>query len=106
MSNPITKTFVVTGASRGLGLEFVRQLSDVSHHHVIAVVRSPEIAEQLNTLGRGNVSIVKADLSDLKSFPVRECKWDACSEYNAYSIKDVATKISKVANGKIDVLIK
>lgn len=52
-------------------LEFVRQLSDNSHHRVIAVVRNPEILLQSSILARKNVYVVKGDLSDLESFSVR-----------------------------------
>ncbi|KAK4086701.1 hypothetical protein Purlil1_8866 [Purpureocillium lilacinum] len=90
MSGLTTKTIVITGASRGLDdikLEFVRQLSDNSHHRVIAVVRNPEILLQSSILARKNVYVVKGDLSDLESF------------------SDVAAKISEVGNGKVDILI-
>jgi NAD(P)-dependent dehydrogenase (short-subunit alcohol dehydrogenase family) len=36
----MTKTYLVTGANRGIGLEYCRQLK-VQEHHVIAVCRSP-----------------------------------------------------------------
>ncbi|KAK2616642.1 hypothetical protein QQS21_000465 [Conoideocrella luteorostrata] len=78
---------VVTGASRGLGLEWVRQLSEDPQTFVIAVVRNPEKAKQTSTLSRQNVVVVKADLSDLKSFST------------------VAANISELSGGKIDILI-
>lgn len=42
----MTDTWVIVGASRGIGLEFVRQLLQ-NGHHVIAGVRNVSMAEQL-----------------------------------------------------------
>ncbi len=39
-------TWLIVGASRGIGLEFVRQLLDEGHQ-VIAAVRNPETANQI-----------------------------------------------------------
>lgn len=44
-----TETWVVVGASRGIGLEFVKQLLE-GGKRVIAAVRSPAGAEQLSKL--------------------------------------------------------
>jgi len=44
----MTKTYLVTGANRGIGLEFCRQLKDQGNQ-VIAVCRSP--SEELTSLG-------------------------------------------------------
>ena len=59
-------TVLVTGANRGLGLEFTRQyLAD--GWDVIAVCRNPGSAQALAELGEGNnqLEILAADLSDL-----------------------------------------
>jgi NAD(P)-dependent dehydrogenase (short-subunit alcohol dehydrogenase family) len=42
----MTDTWVIVGASRGIGLEFVRQLLQ-NGHHVIAGVRNVSKADQL-----------------------------------------------------------
>lgn len=42
----MTDTWVIVGASRGIGLEFVRQLLQ-NGHHVIAGVRNESKADQL-----------------------------------------------------------
>lgn len=46
----MTTTYLVTGASRGLGAEFVRQLRQ-GGHTVIAAVRNPETARDAATAG-------------------------------------------------------
>lgn len=48
-SNSMTDTWVIVGASRGIGLEFVRQLLQ-NGQHVIAGVRSLSKADQLHEL--------------------------------------------------------
>lgn len=49
----MSKTILVTGANRGLGLEFVRQLKKAGHT-VIGTARSPESAEELKELLSGD----------------------------------------------------
>ncbi|EXJ73725.1 uncharacterized protein A1O5_03487 [Cladophialophora psammophila CBS 110553] len=64
-------TYVLTGANRGLGLEFVRQLSSDSSNTVIAAVRSlqGELDElkQLASKAAGKVHILECNTGDLKS---------------------------------------
>ncbi|KAH0602174.1 hypothetical protein MHUMG1_01053 [Metarhizium humberi] len=87
MVHQSSRTIVVTGASRGLGLEWARQLSESTENFVIAVVRDAKKAQQSETLSRSNVAIVTADLSKLETFPV------------------VAAQISRLGGGKVDILI-
>lgn len=59
-------TFLVTGANRGIGLEFVRQLSERGER-VIATARTPERAQALQALEqahRGRVELVACDVAD------------------------------------------
>src|SRR6266853_351930 len=66
-------TVLITGASRGLGLEFTRQyLAD--GNTVIAACRSPDAAHGLAQLAReskGTLSVVQVDVADTES--VRRC---------------------------------
>ena len=60
---------MVTGAGRGLGLEFVKQLLPRAEC-LIATARNPEAAQELQELARKNAGILKIvqlDLSDEES---------------------------------------
>jgi NAD(P)-dependent dehydrogenase (short-subunit alcohol dehydrogenase family) len=57
---------VVTGANRGLGLEFTRQLA-ASGDEVVATARHPKTADELNKLATtsgGRVTVVRLDVGD------------------------------------------
>lgn len=58
-------TVLITGANRGLGLEFARQYA-TSGWRVIAAIRSPEKAEALRSLG-GTVEVRRLDVADLSA---------------------------------------
>ncbi|KAJ8455731.1 hypothetical protein ONZ51_g12353 [Trametes cubensis] len=64
-------TWLVTGASRGIGLEFVRLLVSSPEHVVIAACRRPESATALQALKeseRGErLHVVRMDVSDFDS---------------------------------------
>jgi NAD(P)-dependent dehydrogenase (short-subunit alcohol dehydrogenase family) len=64
-----TLRVVITGAGRGLGLEFVKQLLPHSES-LVATVRRPEAAQELQELARkhpGKLKIVQLDVSDENS---------------------------------------
>ncbi len=58
-------TILVTGASRGLGLEFVRQYTE-DGWQVIACCRSPGSADELQSLAaiNNNITIEKLDVQN------------------------------------------
>jgi NAD(P)-dependent dehydrogenase (short-subunit alcohol dehydrogenase family) len=56
-------TFMITGANRGLGLEFARQLA-AANHVVIGTAREPDKAPDLARLAH---QVVKLDVSDFAS---------------------------------------
>ena len=65
------KNIVITGASRGLGLEFVKQLSKTSScQRIFASCRNPDGAEQLQKLADDHqqVTIKKLDVDNFDSF--------------------------------------
>ena len=57
------QTVLVTGANRGIGLEFARQLKQRGYH-VIATARSPERATELKALA---VQVEQLDVTDANS---------------------------------------
>lgn len=61
----MTTTYLITGASRGIGLRFVRVLA-ARGDSAIAAARSPEHAADLRSI-RGQVRIVPLDVSDPES---------------------------------------
>lgn len=71
-------TYLITGASRGLGLEFARQLLAASpENRVIAAARNPSSATELSALiaaNPGRIESIKLDVSDEKSAQVREVR--------------------------------
>lgn len=74
-SEEASEGWVVVGASRGIGLEFVRQLLDRGHY-VIAAVRCLSNAEQLRKLISSqsqpeNCDIEVCDFNDEESIEVR-----------------------------------
>jgi NAD(P)-dependent dehydrogenase (short-subunit alcohol dehydrogenase family) len=58
-----TRTVLVTGANRGLGLEFARQYKEAGWH-VIGTARDPEDAKELEALG---VRVMQLDVADQHS---------------------------------------
>ncbi|KAI0695678.1 short-chain dehydrogenases/reductase [Cerioporus squamosus] len=82
-------SYVVTGASRGIGLEFVRQLSQDQNNIVFGLARNPQNAPKLVALQKAalNIHIIKADLDDTNS------------------LKAAAAEVSKVTGGSLDYLI-
>ncbi|KAL5507014.1 hypothetical protein ACEPAH_6470 [Sanghuangporus vaninii] len=80
-------SYVVTGASRGLGLEFVNQLSQSPDNVVFGLVRNKKTAGKLVALGRRNVHILEADVTDVKA------------------LKAAVQQVSENTGGNLDVLI-
>ncbi|ANB14094.1 hypothetical protein AWJ20_5051 [Sugiyamaella lignohabitans] len=81
-------SYVVTGASRGIGLEFVRQLSDDRSNEVFALVRNLKSITHLEPLSaRKNVHILEADST------------------SSVQLYKAAEEVSKITGGSLDVLI-
>lgn len=82
-------TYVITGANRGLGLEFVRQIASNPDNTVIATSRTSD-----------------SDLSDVKAVASSNTQFLVCDTGNVDSIKSFASEVGKALNGKkIDFLL-
>ncbi|KLJ09200.1 hypothetical protein EMPG_15375 [Blastomyces silverae] len=81
-------TFVITGANRGIGFEFLRQLSATPESLVIGLVRNKAAADEKVTkeLPGRNIRIIQADLTDYDS------------------LKQAADAVGQLSNG-VDMLI-
>ncbi|EPQ60223.1 NAD P-binding protein [Gloeophyllum trabeum ATCC 11539] len=80
-------SYAIVGASRGIGLEFVKQLSADPKNVVFGLVRNPAGSTKLTEIKAPNVHVVKADITDRKSL-------DAA-----------AAEVAKVTGGSLDVLV-
>jgi NAD(P)-dependent dehydrogenase (short-subunit alcohol dehydrogenase family) len=68
-------TVLITGANRGLGLEFVRQYQ-ARKYKIIATARKPSEATELQALAKAdkNISIEPLDVTDLKAIDALAAK--------------------------------
>ncbi|KAL6915566.1 hypothetical protein ACHAPO_010867 [Fusarium lateritium] len=79
------QTWVVIGASRGIGLEFVKQLLG-AEHRVIATVRDLNNTDQLRSVIRSQEE-------------PRNCMVEQCDVANSESIDNFAARMSTVVKG-------
>ncbi|KAJ7176206.1 hypothetical protein C8R43DRAFT_1057499 [Mycena crocata] len=80
-------SYVVTGAARGIGFEFIKQLSADQKNTVFALVRNEATATELKKLPGKNITVLEADITDKKA------------------LKKAAEAVSKTTGGKLDYLI-
>ncbi|KAL7816023.1 NAD(P)-binding protein [Trichoderma aethiopicum] len=82
-------SWAIVGAARGIGFEYVKQLSANADNTVVALIRSQATAGPLNELAakRSNIKVIQTDISSLDK------------------LKETAESISKVTSGKLDVLV-
>ncbi|KAI1474603.1 hypothetical protein K445DRAFT_70069 [Daldinia sp. EC12] len=85
-------SYVITGVSKGIGYEFVRQLSQDPSNTVIGVVRDKQatikkVSEDATLKGRSNIHILEADVTN----------------YDA--VQRIAAEASKITGGRLDYLI-
>ncbi|ERS96876.1 hypothetical protein HMPREF1624_06202 [Sporothrix schenckii ATCC 58251] len=82
-------SWVITGVSRGLGFEFVRQLSDNPSNTVFGLVRDKAAVESkiAAEIGRKNIHIIQADTTD------------------PAALEKAVQYISHITNGTIDYVI-
>ncbi|KAH8893324.1 NAD(P)-binding protein [Thozetella sp. PMI_491] len=83
-------SYLITGVSRGIGFEFLRQLSSDPNNTIVGLVRDKSSTDQkvANELGdRKNISIMQADLTDWKA------------------IQATVDETAKITGGSLDYLI-
>ncbi|KDQ50397.1 hypothetical protein JAAARDRAFT_42024 [Jaapia argillacea MUCL 33604] len=80
-------SYLITGASRGIGLGYVRQLSVDQENVIFALVRDKKDSHELTALNTPNIHIVEADITDHQA------------------LKRVAEEVAQVTGGSLDVLI-
>ncbi|RYP76575.1 hypothetical protein DL771_001644 [Monosporascus sp. 5C6A] len=85
-------TYVITGVSKGIGYEFLRQLSKDSYSTGIGIVRdkpttAKKVSEGADLKGRSNIRIFEADLTSHDG------------------LKQAAADTAKITGGSIDYLI-
>ncbi|OLN81852.1 putative oxidoreductase C663.08c [Colletotrichum chlorophyti] len=83
-------SYLVTGVNRGIGWEFLRQISNDSNNTIVGTVRNKaavekKIADELGN--RPNLHIVEVELA------------------NYESIKDSVQQVSRITRGKLDYII-
>ncbi|KAI7769412.1 hypothetical protein LZL87_012853 [Fusarium oxysporum] len=88
--NPASTTWVVVGASRGIGLEFVKQLLE-SGQRVIATVRNPDGAKELSSVieAQGNPEncmIEQCDVASSESIDYTCEEWGATGTYQDFAL--------------------
>jgi NAD(P)-dependent dehydrogenase (short-subunit alcohol dehydrogenase family) len=71
-----TPTVLITGANKGIGLEFARQYA-ARGHRVIATARDPAAATELNELSKSNSSVIveKLDVTDHSAIDALAAKY-------------------------------
>jgi NAD(P)-dependent dehydrogenase (short-subunit alcohol dehydrogenase family) len=69
-------TILITGANRGLGLEFTRQYA-ADNWDVIACCRTPESADELNAMAaeNSNITVEKLDVADFDAIEALHKKY-------------------------------
>ncbi|KZT65898.1 NAD(P)-binding protein [Daedalea quercina L-15889] len=84
-------SYLVVGSSRGIGLEFVRQLAQNADNTVFATARNKQTATHLNAFigahPHGNVHVLEVDIADFRT------------------LRNAAADAAKITNGTLDVLI-
>ncbi|KZL75132.1 hypothetical protein CT0861_08276 [Colletotrichum tofieldiae] len=82
-------SYLITGASRGLGFEFLRQLSEDPGNTIFGLVRDQQstMKKVSKELKRDNIHILQADINDYEA------------------VKRAVEEVAKVTGGSLDYLI-
>lgn len=83
--------YVVTGASRGLGYEFIRQLSQGDNNIVFGLVRTAAaVEEKVSKDGLKNIHIISADVTDTASLRAARTEVEKISPFVDVLINNAA----------------
>lgn len=97
------KVFVVSGASRGLGLEFTRQLLSSTHESTIIALSRPASHASLNAASRTDYR--PTSIQELqKSYPTR-LHWFALDLTSQSSIDQVSQNLTALCSNGVHLLI-
>ncbi|RDW56539.1 hypothetical protein BP6252_14110 [Coleophoma cylindrospora] len=81
-------SYLITGVSRGIGFEFLRQISADPNNTVVGLVRDKATTDKkVAELNRQNIHIIQADLTDYDS------------------LKKSVDEVSPIVNGALDYVI-
>ncbi|KAL6811851.1 hypothetical protein V8C40DRAFT_283817 [Trichoderma camerunense] len=82
-------SWAIVGATRGIGFEYVNQLSSDAQNEVFALIRSQKTAGPLNELAssRKNIHVLETDIG------------------NPAKLKETSGEIGNIGGGKLDVLV-
>jgi len=91
-----SQTIVITGASRGIGFELVKQFSHNPANRVIAACRQPEEAKELQALNTTNANVIVVSLDTSEETNITTTSSDVGSQFkrvnllinNASTMKD------------------
>ncbi|KAF9818473.1 hypothetical protein IEO21_02711 [Rhodonia placenta] len=101
-------SYAVIGASRGIGLELVRQLAASPHNVVFAIVRNIATSTHLTAFvtesKKNNVHVLQADVADHVTLKVMS-SWTNILGPALTGHKDAAARAAEITGGSLDVLI-
>lgn len=97
-NSDLNSIFIVTGASRGIGLQYVKSLVERTNGTIIAACRSPSTATQLHDFLNGDND---TDDNNRRKSRVQILPLDL---ENQSSIDEFSTQVEKIANGRVDAL--
>ncbi|KAJ5206324.1 Short-chain dehydrogenase/reductase SDR [Penicillium cf. griseofulvum] len=97
-------SYLITGASRGLGFEFVRHLAQNPDNTVIGLVRDKEAADsKAKAEGLHNFHMVEAQYTDLGSLKVRTHAMN--DAYHTHFFQKAAEVVKDITAGALDYLV-